>query len=117
VDGVAYVDSPLGASVLREEPRFPRTEEERAPGSLLAPMPGTVVRVAVEAGETVAAGALLVVLEAMKMEHRVTSPAPGTVAEVRVKAGQTVDGGEVLVVVTEDGAPEGARGTGSPRNG
>ncbi len=107
VDGVAYVDSPLGASVLREEPRFPHTEEERAPGSLLAPMPGTVVRVAVEEGETVAAGALLVVLEAMKMEHRVTSPAPGTVAEVRVKAGQTVDGGEVLVVVTEDGAKEG----------
>ncbi|MGH8976029.1 MAG: biotin/lipoyl-containing protein, partial [Acidimicrobiia bacterium] len=103
VEGVAYVDSPLGASVLREEPRFPRAEEARAPGSLLAPMPGTVVRVAVEAGEAVGAGDLLVVLEAMKMEHRVTSPAAGTVAEVRVKAGQTVDGDEVLVVVTEDG--------------
>jgi acetyl/propionyl-CoA carboxylase alpha subunit len=97
---VAYVDSPLGASALREEPRFPRAEDERAPGSLLAPMPGTVVRVLVGPGETVGSGDLLVVLEAMKMEHRVTSPAAGTVAEVRVKAGQTVDGDEVLVVVT-----------------
>jgi acetyl/propionyl-CoA carboxylase alpha subunit len=107
VDGVAYVDSPLGASVLRQEPRFPRAEEERAPGSLLAPMPGTVVRVAVEAGQAVDAGELLVVLEAMKMEHRVTSPAAGTVAEVRVKAGQTVDGDEVLVVVTGDATADG----------
>jgi acyl-CoA carboxylase subunit alpha len=107
VDGVAYVDSPLGASVLRLEHRFPLAEEARAPGSLLAPMPGTVVRVAVEAGQTVGAGELLVVLEAMKMEHRVTSPAAGTVAEVRVKAGQTVDGDEVLVVVTGDATSDG----------
>ncbi len=102
--GVAYVDSPLGASALREEARFPRADEQRAPGSLVAPMPGTVVRVVVETGQAVEANDLLVVLEAMKMEHRVTSPAAGTVAEVRVKAGQTVDGDEVLVVVTEDGA-------------
>jgi acetyl/propionyl-CoA carboxylase alpha subunit len=120
--GVAYVDSSLGASSLIEVPRFPRAEEERAPGSLVAPMPGTVVRVVVEAGETVGAGDLLVVLEAMKMEHRVTSPAAGTVAEVRVKAGQTVDGDEVLVVVTgdeaaADGAAGDARGPGRPRDG
>jgi acetyl/propionyl-CoA carboxylase alpha subunit len=112
--GVAYVDSPLGASSLIEVPRFPLAEEERVPGSLVAPMPGTVVRVLVEAGETVGAGDLLVVLEAMKMEHRVTSPAAGTVAEVRVKAGQTVDGDEVLVVVTEDGA---ASDAGGPESG
>jgi len=113
---VAYVDSPLGASTLREEPRFPRAEDEKAPGSLLAPMPGTVVRVTVEAGDAVAAGDLLVVLEAMKMEHRVTSPAAGTVAEVRVKAGQTVDGDEVLVVVTGEETTD-VRGPGSPRDG
>jgi acetyl/propionyl-CoA carboxylase alpha subunit len=123
VDEVAYVDSSLGASTLREEPRFPRAEDERAPGSLVAPIPGTVVRVLVEAGEAVAAGDLLVVLEAMKMEHRVTSPAAGTVAEVRVKAGQTVDGDDVLVVVTGDeaadeaAAQDDAGGPGSPRDG
>jgi acetyl/propionyl-CoA carboxylase alpha subunit len=116
VDGVVYVDSPLGASALREEPRFPRADEERTPGSLVAPMPGTVVRVVVEAGQAVEANDLLVVLEAMKMEHRVTSPAAGTVAEVRVKAGQTVDGDEVLVVVTGE-ADGDARGSGGPRNG
>ena len=107
VGDVAYVDSPLGASALREEPRFPRADEERAPGSLVAPMPGTVVRVTVEPGQAVEAHDLLVVLEAMKMEHRVTSPMAGTVAEVRVKPGQTVDGDDVLVVVTEDGVPDG----------
>ena len=63
-----------------------------------------------------AAGDPLVVLEAMKMEHRVTSPAAGTVAEVRVKAGQTVDGDEVLVVVSDDVTSD-ARGSGSPRDG
>jgi propionyl-CoA carboxylase alpha chain len=57
------------------------------------------VRVEVEQGDGVVAGQLLLVLEAMKMEHPVTSPVDGTVTEVAVAAGQQVDGGQVLVVV------------------
>jgi propionyl-CoA carboxylase alpha chain len=62
-------------------------------------MPGTVVRVSVEPGATVQAGAELLVLEAMKMEHRVVAAAGGTVTEVLVQAGQQVEAGAVLAVV------------------
>jgi len=101
--GTRYADSSLGASVLAEQPRFPLPDSEVAAGSLVAPMPGTVVRVAAVPGDAVAAGQVLVVLEAMKMEHSVRSPHDGTVAEVRVSAGQAVDSGTVLAVLD---APE-----------
>jgi acetyl/propionyl-CoA carboxylase alpha subunit len=93
------VDSPLGASSFGIVPRFDDPSHHVAAGSLVAPMPGSVVRVLVESGAPVAKGDPLVVLEAMKMEHTVASPADGTVSEVRVQAGQQVDSGSVLVVV------------------
>jgi biotin carboxyl carrier protein len=58
-------------------------------------MPGRIVSVAVVAGETVAAGQTLVVLEAMKMEHALTAPAEGRVKEVRVSVGDQVTEGTV----------------------
>jgi propionyl-CoA carboxylase alpha chain len=64
-------------------------------------MPGTVVRVEVEAGASVETGEVLVVLEAMKMEHAVRAPQGGVVAEVKVAAGDTVDQGTLLAVVKE----------------
>ncbi len=100
---VFYVDSPLGASVLEEEPRFPSAELEHAPGSLLSPMPGTVVRVAVQVGDRVHKGDELVVMEAMKMEHTLVAPFSGTVTEVRAREGDQVEGSSVLVVVDGDG--------------
>ena len=67
-------------------------------------MPGAVVIVAVAEGERVEAGAVLITLEAMKMEHVVRAPAAGTVREVRVAVGDQVDTGDVLVVIeTDDG--------------
>jgi propionyl-CoA carboxylase alpha chain len=65
-------------------------------------MPGTVVRVGVRAGETVAAGQPLVWLEAMKMEHAVRSPAAGTVTDLPVTVGQQVTQGTAVAVVTTD---------------
>lgn len=97
-DGV-YVDSRLGAVALTAVPRFADPSDQVAPGSLLAPMPGTVVRVETEPGADVAEGQTLVVLEAMKMEHRIAAPAAGTVAELNVAAGQQVESGAVLAVV------------------
>ena len=73
-----------------------------AAGSLQAPLPGSVVRVGVEPGQVVTAGQVLVVLEAMKMEHSVAATVDGTVVEVRVGVGDQVEGGQVLVVVEED---------------
>jgi len=102
VGSTFYVDSPLGSSVLRQVDRFPLPGSGEAAGSLLAPMPGRVVRVLAAAGEQVAAGDTLVVLEAMKMEHAVRAPHGGTVGDVRVTPGEQVETGNVLVVVHGD---------------
>jgi len=99
VGDAVYVDSPLGSTTLTEAERFPPPDALAAAGSLLAPMPGTVVRVAVAPGDKVEAGAPMVILEAMKMEHVVAAPAAGVVAEVAVRAGQAVDAGAELVRV------------------
>ena len=72
-----------------------------ASGSLLAPMPGTVVTVAVDKGDDVDAGTTVLVLEAMKMQHTVTAPHDGTVTEINVEPGAQVAAGEVLAVVEE----------------
>jgi len=93
------VDSYLGSSELTELPRFPDPASRTAPGSLLAPMPGTVVRLEVAPGAHVTAGTPIVVLEAMKMEHSVTAPHDGVVTDIEVTGGQQVDVGTVLAVV------------------
>ncbi|MEV6610511.1 biotin carboxylase N-terminal domain-containing protein [Kutzneria sp. NPDC051319] len=89
----------VGPVALTLVPRFPDPTDKVAEGATVAPMPGTVVRVSVEPGAVVEAGAELLVLEAMKMEHRVVAAAGGTVAEVLVQAGQQVEAGAVLAVV------------------
>ncbi|PXY23555.1 acetyl/propionyl-CoA carboxylase subuit alpha [Prauserella coralliicola] len=100
--GLVAVDSPLGSVSLTPVPRFTDPDAEVAAGSLLAPMPGTVVRIAVEKGETVRAGMPLLWLEAMKMEHRVAAPADGVVTELPVVVGQQVEPGTVLAVVNTE---------------
>ncbi|WP_343449381.1 acetyl/propionyl/methylcrotonyl-CoA carboxylase subunit alpha [Micromonospora oryzae] len=100
VGSQVFVDGPDGAASLTELPRFPLPTAELAAGSLLAPLPGAVTRVHVEVGQRVAAGDLLLTLEAMKLEHPVLAPADGVVAELPVPAGGQVDTGAVLAVVT-----------------
>lgn len=68
-----------------------------APPQIVAPMPGKVLEVLVEAGQQVAEGDGLVILEAMKMEHRITAAAAASVRAVHVVGGQMVDGGAVLI--------------------
>lgn len=94
-----HVDSWLGYTAFTEIPRFPLAGPPQAAGSLTAPMPGSVTRVHVTAGEEVAMGQPLVVMEAMKMEHTVTSPYPGVVRDVMVERGTAVRDGDVLVVI------------------
>ncbi len=98
-DDLVFVDSPLGTVELTALPRFADPESTLDKGSLLAPMPGLVIRVGARAGDRVTAGQPLVWLEAMKMEHTVTAPAHGVLAELRVEAGQQVDVGAVLARV------------------
>ncbi len=99
VAGWSFVDGPDGSAALAEVPRFADPNAVAHAGSLLAPMPGGVVRVQVAEGDRVAAGQSLVVLEAMKMEHAVVAPVDGVVSEIVVAAGDQVDAGQVLAVV------------------
>ena len=66
---------------------------------ILAPMPGKVVRVQLEAGATVEKGTGVVVVEAMKMQNEMKSPRDGVVVSIKVKPGDTVNAGDVLAVV------------------
>lgn len=94
-----FVDSPGGSVHLRALPRFPDPSASVAHGSLLAPMPGSVLRVGAAAGDTVRAGQPLVWLEAMKMEHTIASPADGVLVEINVEPGRQVEVGAVLARV------------------
>ncbi|WP_292651195.1 biotin carboxylase N-terminal domain-containing protein [Nocardioides sp.] len=95
------VDSAFGHTALRRRPRFIDPATQTQPGSLLAPMPGSVISVLAEAGSDVTEGQPLLVLEAMKMQHTVTAPTSGVLTQINVKAGTQVAAGEVLAVVEE----------------
>ena len=104
-----FVDSPLGPVHLSAVPRFPDPTTAVAAGSLLAPMPGSVLRVGANVGDTVRAGQPLLWLEAMKMEHTVTAPADGVLTELNVEPGQQVDVGTILARVEAEPPEKGER--------
>jgi len=101
------VESPLGHVALRKLPRFVDPAEQVATGSLLAPMPGTVISVAAGKDDEVTAGQTVLVLEAMKMQHTVSAPHDGVVTDITVAVGDQVTAGAVLAVVQAN-APEGS---------
>jgi propionyl-CoA carboxylase alpha chain len=94
-----YVDSPHGPVHLIAVPRFPEPGSTVEQGSLVAPMPGNVIRLGAQVGDTVAAGQPLVWLEAMKMEHTIAAPNDGVLAQLNVKTGEQVEVGAVLARV------------------
>jgi propionyl-CoA carboxylase alpha chain len=94
-----FVDSSLGPVTLRRIERFADPADHVAAGSLLAPMPGAVVRIVVAVGDRVERGQPLLWLEAMKMQHQIDAPANGIVTDLPVDVGQQVDVGAVLAVV------------------
>jgi propionyl-CoA carboxylase alpha chain len=96
------VDGPGGGVRLEVVPRFGEPVEGVPPGSLVAPLPGTVASVAVRVGEHVATGRAVITVEAMKMQHTLTAPAAGTVQELSVRPGQQVQVGTVLAVIAPD---------------
>jgi 3-methylcrotonyl-CoA carboxylase alpha subunit len=81
------------------DPRRAAQQSSAAGGKIVAPMPGTVTKIAVTAGDAVEKGAVLAVVEAMKMEHAVLAPRAGKVREVRFAAGDLVPEGAELVVL------------------
>ncbi|MFZ2529720.1 MAG: biotin carboxylase N-terminal domain-containing protein [Rhodococcus sp. (in: high G+C Gram-positive bacteria)] len=111
-DDAVYIDSGLGPVRLREVPRFTDPSTQVAAGSLLAPMPGAVIRVGVEVGDTVTTGQPILWLDAMKMEHTITAPASGVLTELNVDVGAQVAVGALLAVVaeTDPNTPDGDQG-------
>jgi acetyl-CoA/propionyl-CoA carboxylase biotin carboxyl carrier protein len=70
-----------------------------APGELVSPIQGTVLKVEVEKGASVEEGALICVIEAMKMENEITAPSSGTIEELNVSAGGSVATGDTIAVI------------------
>jgi propionyl-CoA carboxylase alpha chain len=105
-----HVDGPDGSISFTVQPRFGLPDVAGLAGSLVAPMPGSIVRLHVGVGDRVAAGQALVALEAMKMEHQIVAPSDGTVAEILVEAGEQVDTGQALLRLdsVSDTAPDAA---------
>ena len=97
----SFVHSSAFSVALRRKPRFPDKSLEIPAGGCIAPMPGKVVELRVAEGDSVQAGQVLLIMEAMKMEHTVTAPQDGTVAQVTVAAGDQVDADALLVVVAD----------------
>ena len=97
-----YVDDVESSSEFDIVERLPSPVALLAAGSMVAPLPGAVVRILVAPGDQVAVGQVLLVLEAMKMEHSIMCAQPGTITEVLVAVGEQVDGGQVLVVLAAD---------------
>ncbi len=95
------IHGPGGDVELRELPRYPLPERAEFRGGMMAPMPGKVLSIAVKEGAEVQAGHLLLILEAMKMEHRITAPADGVVKGLKVAEGDQVANGALLVVFEE----------------
>ncbi len=80
-------------------PKFNITQEEAIKGGLTAPMPGKVVEIKIKKGSNIKKGDTLVILEAMKMEHKVLAPDNGKIKEVLIKENDQVENGQTLVVL------------------
>ncbi|MDT5172597.1 MAG: propionyl-CoA carboxylase alpha chain [Mycobacterium sp.] len=98
-DQDVYVDSAYGPVHLVALPRFPEPGSAVEKGSLVAPMPGNVIRLGAAVGDAVTAGQPLIWLEAMKMEHTIAAPTAGVLAELNVDTGDQVEVGAVLARV------------------
>ena len=97
-----FVHGPEGDMELTEQPRFPLAGKGDADSGLAAPMPGNVQAISIKIGDSVEKGQLLLVLEAMKMEHQITAPRDGTVTDILVTVGDQVANGETLVAMEEE---------------
>ena len=97
--GRQLVHGPDGDIELIDVSRFPQSERAGFRGGLQAPMPGRVLALSAAVGDKVTRGQSLLVLEAMKMEHRMTAPADGTVTAIKVAVGDQVANGAVLIEI------------------
>ena len=86
----------------KELPRYPISSSDDFGGGLVAPMPGAILSIDIKPGDTVKKGDVLVILEAMKMEHRITAPRDGIVGSVQTAVGEQVENEQLLVTLEEE---------------
>lgn len=107
-DGVSQVSRPVAPVAQKAAPTASAPKAPTPPkvspvvagsGTVTSPMPGTIIDIAVKEGDSVKAGQVCVVLEAMKMENELTAPCDGVVKSVNVNKGASVNTDEVLVVI------------------
>ncbi len=99
---VAPVEAPVAAAPAAAKPAAPAAAQPAAAVSgnaLKAPLPGTITAVNVKVGDTVSAGQVVIVLEAMKMQNNIEAEQAGTVTAIHVNAGDTVMEGSVLLTI------------------
>lgn len=92
-----FIHDDRGDSTVHELPRFSEESQETAVGSLAAPMPGRILLTNANEGDQVIKGQLLMILEAMKMEHRIVAPIDGTIKKLAVRKGDQVEKDVVLI--------------------
>lgn len=99
VQPVKVQSSPAAPVPVAAAPKAASKPAAVSSGSVVAPMPGTVIKILKNEGDAVKAGDVVLILEAMKMENEITAPVAGTLASVNCTAGGTVAGGDVLFEV------------------
>ena len=99
VQPVKVQSAPAAPAPVAAAPKTASKPATVSSGSVVAPMPGTVIKILKNEGDEVKAGDVVLILEAMKMENEITAPVAGTLASVNCTAGGTVAGGDVLFEV------------------
>ncbi|KUO49520.1 MAG: hypothetical protein APF76_03145 [Desulfitibacter sp. BRH_c19] len=104
VEGAKSAEISKTAPVPTTAPQIAQTPKETpkvaAEGEIVpAPIPGKVLSIKVKSGDTVAAGQVILILEAMKMENEITAPVDGQIKEILVSEGQSVNSGETLLII------------------
>jgi biotin carboxyl carrier protein len=99
--GKNFVDIhlPQGTFRILDAPSKKRSSSQKEEGDLTAPMPGKIIKICAKTGDTVKSGDVLMVLEAMKMEHKIISPQNGTVEKLKFQEGDRVQQGEILLEI------------------
>ena len=99
VQPVKVQSAPAAPAPVAAAPKAASKPAAVSSGSVVAPMPGTVIKILKNEGDAVKAGDVVLILEAMKMENEITAPVAGTLASVNCTASGTVAGGDVLFEV------------------
>jgi biotin carboxyl carrier protein len=97
--GGGQTPSPIEVEAAEPSVMRPPSSSSTVPGAVIAPIPGLILEIKVRVGESVRAGQVVAVMEAMKMENNLTAPVSGTIKEIRMQKGSEVSTGDVVILI------------------